>query len=103
MSRRMELQTKLEALLGSKNVYFQPPENARIKYPCLIYEYDGIDAEHADDLVYNHKMKYEAKYITKDPDCEDFINSFITSFKYCRYIRHYVNDNLNHEVFNLYY
>ena len=37
-TRRLELDADLRALLGSTNVYFQPPETKKLKYPCFIYE-----------------------------------------------------------------
>lgn len=34
MNRRYELQAVLEGILGSGNVYFQPPENLKMRYDC---------------------------------------------------------------------
>jgi len=33
MGTRLELQNLLENILGSRNVYFQPPENLKLNYP----------------------------------------------------------------------
>lgn len=38
MNRRYELQAVLEGILGSGNVYFQPPENLKMRYDCIVYE-----------------------------------------------------------------
>ena len=37
MASRLNLQDKLEEVLGSKQVYFQPPESLKLKYPCIVY------------------------------------------------------------------
>lgn len=37
MASRLDLQTFLEELLESKNVYFQPPESVKMKYPAIVY------------------------------------------------------------------
>lgn len=103
MNDRLDLHAKLVDLLGSKQVYFQPPESVKIKYPCIIYERENIDAKHADDVKYLKTIRYEVMYISKDPDSNDLIKKILDSFKYCSYTRHFVSDNLNHEVFDLYY
>lgn len=103
MKSRLALQAKLIEVLGSSNVYFQPPEDIKLKYPCIIYERDAIDIDHADDINYNKMVRYELMYIDPNPDTNDFIEKLIDSFKYCSYNRHFVSDNLNHETFDLYY
>lgn len=37
MGTRLELQSKLVELLGSKHVYYQPPESVKIEYPAIVY------------------------------------------------------------------
>lgn len=103
MKDRLDLHKELVRLLGSNHVYFQPPEDCKINYPCIIYERENIDANHADDVKYLKTIRYEVMYISKDPDSNDLIKKILDSFKYCSYTRHFVSDNLNHEVFDLYY
>jgi len=47
MAPRLELQEVLESLLGSRNVYFQPPLNLKMNYPCIIYKRDDAETEFA--------------------------------------------------------
>lgn len=103
MNNRLELHKKLVELLGSNQVYFQPPENIRMKYPCFVYERSYIDSKYADDKNYSKYVRYELMFISKDPDTNDFIARVLDSFLYCSHTRHFVSDNLNHEVFDLYY
>lgn len=42
MGTRLELQNKLEELLGSRHVYFQPPESVKMEYPAIKYSMTGI-------------------------------------------------------------
>ena len=37
MDRRLQLHEELCSVLGSRNVYFQPPETIKLTYPCIIY------------------------------------------------------------------
>ena len=43
MRNRLDLQKIFEDILGSKNVYFQPPESLKMKYPAIRYSLDDID------------------------------------------------------------
>ena len=101
MGSRLELQNLLESILGSRNVYYQPPESIKIKYPAIIYSRNNIDNNFADDIVYMQNHTYQIIVIDANPDSE-IINK-ISKLPMCRYDRHYTSDNLNHDVFTLYY
>ena len=101
MGSRLDLQTKLETLLGSKNVYYQPPASVRMNYPAIVYSRSNIENRHADDDVYVQAYFYEVIVIDEDPDSEIIEN--ISKLPGCRFDRHYTSDNLNHDVFTLYY
>lgn len=103
MKERTDLQNKLEQILGSRNVYFQPPESIRMKYPCFVYERSGMDVKLADDKKYRKYVRYQLMYITKEPDTNDVISDILDAFDYISYDRHFIIDSLHHEVFNLYY
>ena len=101
MKRRVELHNVLVKILGSNNVYFQPPANVRMKYPAIVYTRNDMDNQHADNIPYIQKMGYQIVYISKDPD--DPVVQKIADLPYCRYDRHYNSDNLNHDVFSIYF
>ena len=101
MGSRLDLQTKLETLLGNQNVYYQPPASVRINYPAIVYSRSNIENRHADDDVYMQAYFYEVIVIDEDPDSEVVEN--ISKLPGCRFDRHYTSDNLNHDVFILYY
>ena len=101
MDRRLELQTKLEELLGSRNVYYQPPENLKMEYPAIRYSKSNISSRHADDMKYSNVTRYEIIVIDKRPDNE--VIDKILQLSYSSYDRHYVSDNLNHDAITLYY
>ena len=52
MGQRLDLQTELEELLGSRNVYFQPPESLRMNYPCIRYTRSSGETTFADNKPY---------------------------------------------------
>lgn len=101
IARRLELQSLLESILGSRNVYFQPSNNVQMKYPAIVYSRNRIDNRDANNSVYLQNISYQVIVIDKNPDSE--IVSKISKLPLCRYDRHYNADNLNHDVFTLYF
>lgn len=101
MSKRVELHEKLVEILGSRLVYFQPPETVRIAYPCIIYSLDRIDMKYANDKPYFSRKRYNITIIDKDPDSE--LPDKIKSLPLCSFNRFYTATNLNHWVFTLYF
>lgn len=103
MASRLDLHEELCNILGSRNVYFQPPESLKIKYPCIIYSKNNALSTYANNKNnYTKYDRYEIILIYKDPD-SDLANDVLEHFGYCRLDRHYIVDNLYHDAFNLYY
>ena len=100
MADRLYLQTLLEDILGSSNVYFQPPESTRMSYPAIVYSRSTIDNTFANDSVYKQNDAYEIVVIYDDPDSD--IPHKVASLPLCRHSRHYVSDNLYHDAFTKY-
>lgn len=101
MERRLMLHKTLVNVLGSDNVYFQPPESVKIKYPCILYERDYIDTAFADNQPYMKTKRYSVVYITKNPD--SCVVDKLSDLPMCSYERGYKSDNLNHDVFTIYF
>jgi len=101
MGTRTALQTLLETLLGSRNVYFQPPPTLQMNYPCIVYNLDDIDTKFADNYPYAIGKRYSLTVIDKDPDSS--ILDKVIMLQKCIFDRHFVADNLNHNIFILYF
>lgn len=101
MGNRLDLHEELVEILGSRYVYFQPPETVKILYPCIIYWINDIDTKHADNKSYINVKRYTITIIDKDPD--SMIPDKLLTMSLCTFDRFYTADNLNHWVFNLYY
>lgn len=99
--RQPELQSILEKLLGTSNVYYQPPENLKMEYPCIKYSKNIISSHHADNIKYVNKTSYNITVIDKYPD-NDVIGK-ILEMPLSSYNRHYIWDNLNHDVIKIYF
>lgn len=102
MADRLSLQIDFETILGSKNVYFQPPESVKLKYPCIVYSLSGVNKQNANDHMYKSINEYEVTVI--DPDPESRIHHDILAyFPMCRFDRPFVSENLYHNILTLYY
>lgn len=101
MGTRLDLQALLEEKLGSRNVYFQPPESIRIAYPAIVYSLSNIEQRFADDRTYHNWKRYLVTYISTNPD-DPMVDSMMEIPK-CSFDRRYVSDNLYHNTFNLYF
>lgn len=97
---RLDLQRALVEALGSKNVYFQPPESVKLVYPCIVYEETKGSSIRANDLLYLYRKAYYGVIIDKNPDSE--IPDRIRILPLCDIGRPYKSDNLNHWPFTIY-
>lgn len=101
MASRLDLHEILCGVLNSRNCYFQPPSSVRMQYPAIVYSRKDVEKRSADDMSYRKLPSYELVLIDKNPDSE-FVDKLL-DLPYCSFDRHYESDNLNHDVFTLYF
>lgn len=101
MAPRSDLQSIFEEILGSDHVYFQPPANVALVYPCIVYKRDLSQTTFADNNPYLHVLRYQVTVIDRDPDSE--LPQKVAALPMCLFVRFYTADNLNHDVFNLFF
>lgn len=99
--QRLELQTLLEGVLGSGNVYFQPPSNLAIQYPCIVYALDNAKTEFAGNHPYSRTKRYQVTVI--DRNANTLIPDDVAQLPLSNLNRVFTADNLHHYVFNLYF
>lgn len=96
-----QIQSLLEELLGSGNVYFQPPATVQMAYPAIVYRWDFANTQHADNVPYRRTKRYSVTYIAREPnnpEPDKLGNLPMSTFE-----RSFVAGNLNHYVFNIYF
>lgn len=101
MDSREKLHELLKELLGSGNVYYQPPENELMKYPAIRYTKSDIDKRTANNIAYSLNDCYELIVMDYEPD--NPVIKKLLALPYCSYDRNYKADNLEHDVLTLYY
>lgn len=98
---RMLLHQIFQEILGTNNVYFQPPESLKMSYPAIVYERDRARTTFAGDKPYIHTRQYQVIYIDRNPDSD--IPSKIAELPMCIHERFYAADNLNHDVYKIFF
>lgn len=99
--RRYELNSLLKEILGSDFVYYQPPENLKLHFPCIIYELSSKDVRYANDAKYRKMRRYTVTVIDKNPDSD--IPLRVEELPLCSFDRMFATDNIYHSVYTLYY
>ena len=78
---RLALHKKLVDILGSTNVYYQEPPNTGMKYPCILYSFNSIAVDKADNKPYiltgNWTITHMFKKISYDTIKYNMIYSFL--------------------------
>lgn len=100
-SRRLEFHEILVDILGSRDVYFQPPSNIKMKFPCILYARKAINTKYADNHPYNSTVCYVVTLV--DTNADSVFLCKLNDLKTSKFINHYTSDNLNHDVFEIYY
>lgn len=114
MERRSDLLVQeLKDLLGTDEVYFQPGPDVSasddayiltgIQYPCFIMERTTAFQPKANDRTYLFRPGYQVSYINYDEPDPEMLEEFVRHFGCCEYQKHFVSDNLHHDVFMIYY
>lgn len=102
MGRRPDLHEELCTLLGTRNVYFQPPASVKMQYDAIRYELSGKDLKRANDKIYRSTNRYDGVVITRRPDSE-LPDQILSHFEMIDFGTPYTADNLYHFPFTLYY
>lgn len=100
MGSRLNLQTLLETL-GTNHVYFQPPPEFQMAYPCIVYQRSNIGTQFADNIPYRFSIRYQITVIDRNPDSA--LISKVASLPQCVFDRHFATNGLNHDIFVIWF
>jgi hypothetical protein len=88
-------------ILGSGNVYFQPPESVKLKYPAIIYAKKNVNRLFAENREYKRSVIYDITVIDTNPESD--ITDKLLKLPLCSFDRRYTSDNLYHDALTLYF
>ena len=72
-----------------------------MEYPAIVYSRDNIISVFADNGPYKHKTRYQVTVIDRNPDSD--IPMKVGMLPLCSFSRAFVANNLNHDVYTLYF
>ena len=98
---RLGFHELLKTISGLNSVYFQPPPNIKMVYPCIIYKLSNEDMKRANNKLYLKKKQYAVTIVDKDPD--SVIPDKVSELPLTSFATRFTADNLNHTVYNIYY
>ena len=102
MASRLQLHEEFCNILGSRNVYYNPPESVKMEYDAIRYSKSAPDIKRANDKAYAVVNRYDGVVMTYDPDSE-IPSELLKHFSMCSLGSGYVVNNLNHFPFTIYY
>lgn len=100
ISKREEFGRRLKLCSDVSNMYFQPPSDINMKYPCIVYKLKAKKTSYANNKKYINKDCYTV--IVIDKNVNSCIPEKVESMKYSSFKSHYVVDNLNHWEYEIY-
>lgn len=102
MAPRPQLHQLLKSLVGEDGkVYFQPPEDISMSYPCIVYEREYLNTQFADDQPYRQTKRYQVTIIDRDPDSP--IPDKVAALPMSTFKRFFAREDLNHDIYSLFF
>lgn len=98
-----ELVATLQTIMGNKvKVYYQPPENIKLQYPCIVVEMSNALVDYADNNPYLKHKRYSLTLMCLDADNDEYVDKLL-DLPMNTFDRRFINERIVHDVFNIYY
>lgn len=99
---RVELGKKLEEILGSDQVYFQPGTNTKFNhYPAIVYQFEGFSDRYAGNKRYISYGRYTVTHIYRNVK-ESLKDVFMDSFPFITFEDELRADGLYNDVYTIF-
>jgi len=70
-------------------------------YPAIVYNRDYRAVQYADNAVYAKTLRYQVTVI--DPNPDSLIPDQVGDLAMSTFVRHFTADNLNHDIYDVYF
>lgn len=100
-----DLRDILQEIIGPDGyVYYNPSTSIRLQYDCFIFSRNNTSTSRADNKAYRKTPRWTITYVCRDGrDTDILIDKMLETFKWCTHETCYKANNLEHNVFNLYF
>lgn len=99
MSEQEDFHNQLEAIFPGLNLYYRPPTNLLLEYPCIVYDVKNFNASRANNAVYVNGTTFRATVMSVLPGYEDTRN--MLQLAHSEHINSFISDGIVHEVFDI--
>ena len=99
MDHRPILQSTLEKIPGIKKVYFDPPKDLKMEYPCIKFSLDNRSSVYANNKRYINGESYVITFITNNVRTAISVCEKLEEIPYMDFDRPYIADGLHHYVY----
>lgn len=72
-----------------------------MSYPAIVYNRYALNSQFADNFPYTRKTRYQVTVIDADPD--SLIPDKVAGLPLTTYVRHLTLQNLNHDIYDVYF
>lgn len=93
LEKRKQLHAKLK--MASNNVYFNPPANIQLKYPCIIYHLSNTQSLFAENSRYQTQYNYRLTVLDTAADSE-LVVKLLEIFPTMDIVSQHISDRLYH-------
>lgn len=95
------LRTLVQGAVGEVTVYITPPEITKRETPCIVLERDRGAVRFADNAPYFNARGYSLTVISLESDSD--ILDQVETLAWCEKNRHFISDNLHHDVYTIFH
>ena len=103
MDHSPKLKEDLKKILGVNKVYYEPPTDVKLTYPCLKANRSRRDVKYASNKPYIKDESFTIYFITRDVKTAPAVLNQLEELPYCTYDTEYIADGLHHYVYKITY
>jgi hypothetical protein len=97
---RLWLHNQLSAAFPDLKLIFRSPSNKVLEYPCIVYDVDDLDVNHANNEAFVVGTTFQLQVMSVYPGYSG-IHDILRLFPKASFIRSYMYDDIVHDIFRV--
>ena len=99
---RLYLHSALETAFPDLNLYYRPPGNLKLEYPCIVYEPKSPEPAYSNNSAYVIGTRFQLTFLSTLPGYSDVRNIYSVPGIIVGNTQVYVSSNVVHDVFTIF-
>lgn len=96
---RLKLHGLMAEIYPELEIYYQPPTNLTLSYPCIVYTLSDLDPTFANNSPYSIKSVFTITLMRHLTDRSGLYVKNMLKIPYTRFITGFTSDNIVHNQF----